>query len=158
MLPEFGKEVMLWWASIQPEWRHQVDTSPNNHDYSYILAGGKKGVFLLILCLAWWDRAFGKNLDGVKTERRVAAQAAAKDEATLDFSDLPIHDADWLKIINDLIFVLELAQGWPVPTKGTPETPGVASGRKEVTGVVSGRKKRATEGASTSSRKKKKLS
>ncbi|KAF9784807.1 hypothetical protein BJ322DRAFT_1109516 [Thelephora terrestris] len=152
-LPEFGKEVTLWWSTIQPKWRHGGQTSPNNsNDYSYALAGGKKGVFLLILCLAWWDHSFGKNLNRTKEERRAAA---AQDDAALDFSDLPTYDADWSNIVNDLIFVLELAQGWPVPTKGTPETPVVTSGQPETKRVASGRKKRAAEGTNTSRKRQK---
>ncbi|KAF9777724.1 hypothetical protein BJ322DRAFT_992316, partial [Thelephora terrestris] len=54
-LPAFGNEVAAWWSSLQPEWRQKDELSPNDqNNYSYILAGGKKGVFLLILCLAWW--------------------------------------------------------------------------------------------------------
>ena len=86
VLPEFSEEVTAWWSSIQPRWRFKNGPSPiSNSDYSYILAGGKKGVYLLVLCLAWWDRAHSRNLDRVKNERRTAA---AKDNTPVDFSDL----------------------------------------------------------------------
>ena len=146
VVPEFGEEVMLWWTSIQPEWRSSRETSPDDHnDYSYMLAGGKKGVFLILLCLAWWDRAYAQNVGRLKAEHLAAVEAAAKDDVTPDLCNLPDHDPSWLTIINDLIFVLELAHGWPTPTKGPPEA----------TGVVSGRRKRAADGANTAARKKK---
>ena len=54
--PEFGHEVSAWWTTIQPKWRYKDEDPANGrNDYSYILSGGKKGVYLLILCLAWWD-------------------------------------------------------------------------------------------------------
>lgn len=148
ILPEFRKEVELWWSSIQPKWRYKEEVYPyDEKDYSFILAGGKKGAFLLILCLAWWDRAHSRNLERLKDERRAAAQAA-EDDTPLDFSDLPDHDCSWFNILNDLILVLELAQRSPVPTKAIPATSGVGSGRK----------KRAAEEETTSPRKKKRSS
>ncbi|KAF9778391.1 hypothetical protein BJ322DRAFT_1025103 [Thelephora terrestris] len=146
VLPEFGEEVALWWYSIQPQWRPKSKT--HDSDYSYILAGGKKGVFLLILCLAWWDRAWAQKLEGEKPERHVAARAATKDDANLDPRSLPAHDCAWFNILCDLIYVLERAQGWPVPAKGGPAT----------TGARSGRTKRAAEPANASPRKKKRSS
>ena len=148
-MPAFGDEISGWWLSIQPKWRYKDEHSPDNQkDYSYILAGGKKGVFLLILCLAWWDRAYGRDLEKEKAKRREAATAAGMDKtATIDFSDLRDHETKWFNIVNDLIFVMELAQGWPVPG-GTVSS---------VAGVAPLRKKRAAEGSDgTSPRKKNK--
>lgn len=146
-VPEFGNEMSLWWMTLQPEWRYNGEYLPGNrNDYSYILACGKKGVFLLILCLAWWDRAYGRVMEKEKAGRREAARAAGKDDAGLDFSDIPEHESKWFNIVNDLITVLDLAQGCPVPGEGTPG----------VVGAVPARKKRAAEGADTASRKKKK--
>lgn len=148
VLPGFAQEVSLWWTSIQPEWRYKDGCSTDNRkDYSFILAGGKKGVFLLILCLAWWNRAYGRGLEKMKAERRAVAWAAGKDDATLDFDDLPDQDRSWFNILNDLITVLELAQAWPVP----------GNGGSTMAEVVSGRRKRTAE-VNTSSRKKKKSS
>ena len=148
-LPEFGNEVSDWWSSIQPEWRRSggANTSNTPNDYSYILAGGKKGVFLLILCLAWWDRAYGRGIEREKAERREAARAAGKDETTLDFSDILEYETKWFTVVNDLIFVLGLAEALPVPGEDT--TPGAV-------GAVPIRKKRAAEGSDTTPRKKKK--
>lgn len=146
-LPDFREEVELWWSSIQPKWRYKDEASPNNSkDYSFILAGGKKGVFLLILCLAWWDRAYSRDLEKLKNERRAAARATANNDTPLDLSDLPDHKHSWFNIVNDLLFVLELAQRSPVPTKDILTT----------TGTESGRKKRVAEADITSVRKKKK--
>lgn len=149
LLQEFGDEVSVWWTNLQPKWRYRNEHLPESrNDYSYILAGGKKGVFLLVLCLAWWDRAHGRDMENKKDQRRKAARAAGKDDAALDFSDIPDHEAKWFNIVNDLIVVLELAQGWPVPVVG-------ASGPVE---AVPARKKRAAEGGGATSRKKVKSS
>lgn len=147
VLPGFGEEVECWWRDIQPEWRYNDEASSNNNNnYSYILAGGKKGVYLLILCLAWWDKAYARKVEREKAERRADMRAAGKDDTHLDFSDLPDHDWAWFNIVNDLTFVLELARRAPVPSK---ETSGTAGGS-------SGRRKRTTEGTDSSPRKKKK--
>jgi len=69
--------MSTWWGSIQPPWRYKDEYPRDSRkDYSYILAGGKKGVFLLILCLAWWDRAYGRGIEVEKARRREAARAA----------------------------------------------------------------------------------
>ena len=115
VLPSFREEVELWWSGIQPEWRYRNETP--ERDYSYILAGGQKGVFLFILCLAWWDKAYGRDMEREKAECRAAAQAAGKDVTNLDFSDILDHDYSWFNIINDLIFVMERAKDLPVPSK-----------------------------------------
>ena len=85
-----------------------------------------------------------------KEARREAARAAGKDETTLNFDNLPNHDPGWSNIVNDLTFVLELAQGWPVPGEST-STP-------DTTAVTPTRKKRAAEQDEGSSRRKKKSS
>ena len=146
-LPEFGDEVALWWGSIQPNWRYKDEYPPDPlKDYSFILAGGKKGVFLLILCLAWWDREFGRGREKEKVRRREAARTAGRDVTTLNFDDLCEHDSKWFNILNDLIFVMEHAQRWPVPGDGT-----------HTVAVAPVRKKRATkQGEGSSPRKKSK--
>ena len=116
----FREEVELWWSGIQPEWRYRNE-SPES-DYSYILAGGPKGVFLFILCLAWWDQAYGRDMEQEKAERSAAAQAAGKDTTNLDFSDILDHDYSWFNIVNDLIFVMERAKDLPVPIRDQTAT------------------------------------
>lgn len=151
MLPAFGDEMTTWWANIQPKWRYKDELSvKGGNDYSYILTGGKKGVFLLILCLAWWDKAHGKDLEREKDRRREATRAAGKDDTTTNFDDLLDHEYKWFNLVNDLIIVLELAQGWPVPGEKTPDAAG---------GTPTRRKRAAEGGAITiSSRKKRKSS
>jgi len=145
-LPKFGEEMSTWWTGIQPKWRYKNESSPDNkNDYSFILAGGKKGIFLLILCLAWWDRAYGRDLEKEKARRREAARTAGKDGVALNFNDLREHEAAWFNIVNDLIFVMELARGWPLPGENTPG--GVAAS--------SAQKKRAIERDGGSSPRKK---
>lgn len=144
-LPQFADEVSLWWYGLRSQSRRKNELSTDDRDdYSFILAGGKKGVFLVILCLAWWDRAYGRGLEKTKAERRAAVQAAGMDDTTLNFDDLPVHDLSWFNILNDLIIVLEHAHSWPVPMKDTSKTKEVATGRK----------KRAAEDSDASSRKK----
>ena len=144
-MPEFGDEMSVWWGSIQPKWRYKDEYPPDpRKDYSYILAGGKKGVFLLILCLAWWDREFGRSREKEKDRRCKAARAAGRDVATLNFDDLHEHDCKWFNILNDLIFVMELAQRWPVPGDGT-----------HAVAVTPVRKKRAAEQSESPSPRKK---
>ena len=119
-MPSFCEEVELWWSGIQPEWRYRNETPES--DYSYILAGGQKGVFLFILCLAWWDRAYGRDMEREKAERHAAAQTAGKDTTNLDFSNIPDHNYSWFNIVNDLIFTLERAKDLPVPIKDKTAT------------------------------------
>ena len=148
--PEFGDEVSFWWGSIQPKWRYKEECFPDvPKDYSYILSGGKKGVFLLILCLAWWDNAHGRDVEKEKAKRRKAARAAGRDEGVIDFDDLRDHECKWFNIVNDLISVMELAQAWPVPGENTSGAVGVASAR---------RKRGAGQDESSLPRKKKKSS
>ena len=148
VLPAFGEEVSAWWGSVQPGWRYKNEQAAiSKNDYSYILAGGKKGIFLIILCLAWWDRAHGRDVGKEMARRRETARVSGKDDTTLDFSDLFEHDYKWFNIVNDLTFVLELAQAWPVPGEGTPDH----------TGETPARGKRAAGGGGASPRKLKKL-
>ena len=145
VLSEFGEEVSAWWMSIQPEWRYKNELPTNNaNNYSYILAGGKKGIFLLILCLAWWDRAHGREMEKEKVRRHETARAAGKDDTTLELGDLLDHEYRWFNIVNDLIFVLELAQGGPVTGENAPGAMGMTPTRR----------KRAAEGGFVPLRKK----
>lgn len=146
-LPDFGNEVAAWWFGIQPEWRYKNELKSNDRkDYSYILAGGKKGVYLLILCLAWWDNAHGRGLEEERAKHREGARTNMGSTPP-NFDDLLDHDCKWFNIVNDLLFVLELAQAWPVP-----EGPLVAAGAPS-------RKKRAAErGDGSLTRKKAKAS
>ena len=156
VLPGFGDEVSVWWSSIQPEWRYKNESpSDNSKDYSFILAGGRKGVYLLILCLAWWDRAHGRNMEQEKARRREAARAAGAGDTTPNFDDLHEHEHRWFNIVNDLVFVMELAQGWPVPGESTPADATMVTPVR----IAPARKKRTTEsGDGSLLRKKKKVS
>lgn len=148
-LPGFAEEMSVWWADIQPEWRYKDEYTPDGRkDYSFILAGGKKGAFLLVLCLAWWDKEHGRGMKKERADRLDAAKAAGKGDEVLDFSDLPDHDIRWFNTLNDLIFVMECAQSCPVPGDAT-----------HVAAVGPVRKKRASgKGGRSSPRKKAKLS
>ena len=131
---------------MQPKWRYKEDQFPDTRkDYSFILAGGKKGVFLLILCLAWWDRAYGRSVEKEKAKRLEVGRASGTDEATTNSND---HEPGWFSIVNDLISVMDAAQSWPAPGEGAPG----------VVGTTPARKKRAADRGDGSPRKKKKTS
>ena len=101
-----------WWERIQPEWRRSTPDLPQSPDqWSFILSGGSKGAFLLILCLAWWSRAHGRYLEERKSRQTEAAAAG-------NFDNLPDHNAEWLKIVNDIAFVMRKAQDSQVPGRG----------------------------------------
>lgn len=151
-LPKFSEEVVAWWVSIQPDWRYtEAEFSPGNpQDYSYILAGGKKGLFLLILCLAWWDRAYGRDIERVKTSCRQVV-GSGTDRDTLNFDDLRDHEPKWFNLVSDLIRVMEHAQACPLPNESSPGAIGAVP--------IPARKKRtADRGDASSPRKKKKSS
>ena len=113
-VPGFGAEVVRWWKQIQPEWRRTEQDPPQDSTaWSYMLAGGSKGIFLVILCLAWWDRAHARYLEEEKNARWTQAGATG---ATPSFEDLPDHDVDWLGVVNDVAFAMERAQKCDIPT------------------------------------------
>lgn len=143
-LPQFGNEVEDWWRGLQPKWRFAGRGGADQpNDYSYVLAGGKKGIFLLIMCLAWWDLAYGQDL----ARERVRHHQAAVTEATAPtLDDLRDHDIKWFNIVSDLTDVMKLAKAWPVPGESTSEVVGTATS--------SSRNKRAAEQGSSSTRKR----
>lgn len=117
-VPDIGAEVAKWWRTIQPEWRRSRRDSPESpSQWAYILSGGSKGAFLIILCLAWWDRAYERHLEKQKKARQVEAETAG---GTAKFDDLPDHDAEWLGIVNDVAFVMQKARNCNIPTRGMP--------------------------------------
>ena len=122
MLPEFGEEVALWWSSMQPKGRYRDEGSLKDEDFSFVLAGGKKGLFLFILCLAWWDKAYARNAERARAEYREAVETSGDGDTNLGITDLPDHDYSWFNILNDLIYVLERAQGSPIPDREAPGT------------------------------------
>ena len=124
-VPGFGAEVAKWWRAIQPEWRHSGGDPPQDSStqWSYILSGGSKGVFLILMCLAWWDRAHARYLEEEKSTRRAESEGAG---IPPNFDDLPDHDTEWSNIVNDFAFVLGkardcviLSQEEPNPSRGT---------------------------------------
>ena len=116
--PDFGAEVAGWWKSIQPEWRRSKPDSPEGpNPWSYILSGGSKGAFLVVLCLAWWDRSHERHIEEQKAARRAEAEAGG---VATNFDDLPDHDAGWLSVVNDVTFVMQKARDCIIPTRGAP--------------------------------------
>lgn len=116
-VPDFGTEVIEWWEKIQPEWRRSKRDPPQDlNQWSYILSGGSKGAFLVILCLAWWDCSYGQHLEEQKRAHQAEAEASG---VTATFDDLPDHDVKWLKIVNDVAFVMQKARGCAIPAQGS---------------------------------------
>lgn len=109
--------MIEWWESIQPEWRRFKQDPQSPDQWSYILSGGSKGTFIMVLCLAWWDRAYARYLEKQKESRRVEAEAAG---VTASFNDLPDHDAEWLSVVDDIAFVMRKAQDCDLPVRGMP--------------------------------------
>ena len=66
---------------------------------------------MLILCLAWWDHAYGRYLEEQKTLGTEGEAAGASGS----FNDLLDHNTEWLKIVNDLAFVMEKARDSQIP-------------------------------------------
>jgi hypothetical protein len=142
-VPDFGIEVVKWWENIQPEWRQTGEDAPQGASaWSYILSGGSKGAFLILICLAWWGRAHARYLEVEKETRRVDAEATG---LMANFDDLPDHDTEWLKIVGDVTFVMEKAQRCDIVKGKAPAK------RKRETGPTTPRKKSK---AKTASRKK----
>ena len=114
VIPEFGAEVAKWWERIQPEWCHSEQDLPQNlNQWAYILSGGSKGIFLVILCLAWWDHAHERHVEKEKEVCWVEVEATG---VTANFSDLLDHDAKWLKVVNNVVFIMQRAWDCAIPT------------------------------------------
>ena len=137
-VPGFGVEVAGWWRTVQPEWRRSGQDLPQDStQWSYVLSGGSKGMFLVVMCLAWWDRAYARYLEEEKDARKIKARAAGIPPS---FDDLPDHDPEWLNVVNDVTFVFGKAQGSDVPGRGTL-TPSRRAKRQRETEPTASRKK-----------------
>ena len=137
-VPGFGVEVTNWWKRIQPEWRCANKEPPQNPTgWSYILSGGSKGAFLVIMCLAWWDRAYARHREE-ESARRIRTEVSG----VANFDDLPDHDKEWLDIVDDVAFVMEMAKNCEIPTRGLP-SPSRRAKRKRDTEPPTPRKKAA---------------
>ena len=148
-IPEFGTEVAKWWDRIQPEWRHSEQDLPQNlNQWAYILSGGSKGAFLVILCLAWWDCAHKRHVEKEKEVRRVEAGATG---VTTNFGDLPDHDVKWLKVVNDVAFVMQKARDCAIPTRGVL-SPSHRGKRKRQEDLVAAEQAPATKRSSRKSK------
>ena len=93
------------------------------------------------MCLAWWDHAHARYLEEEKNAHQIEAEAAG---VTANFDNLPDHNVEWLKTVNDVTFVMERAQHRDIPTRGMP-SPSCKVKRKRETEPVTPRKKRETE-------------
>jgi hypothetical protein len=64
---KFGKAVIQWWITIQPTtrkiWPLTYTPLPEGFSFDYFNRGRPNGVFLMILCLAWWANALTTYTD-----------------------------------------------------------------------------------------------
>ena len=147
-VPRFGVDVVNWWGSIQPEWRRSGQDTPQDPSaWSYILSGGSKGLFLVLMCLSWWHRAHTRFLQ----EENARRTESPVDGTTPNLDDLPTHDPEWLRIVRDVEFVMNKAQDCIIPTRAA-STPSRRGKRRHDAPADAPRKKRAVSPKKTRSR------
>jgi hypothetical protein len=69
----------------------------------------------------------GRELEKEKVKHHEAARAAGIDETVVNLDDMCEHESKWFNIVNDLVFVMEVAQDWPAPSESTPGTVGATT-------------------------------
>ena len=144
-VPSFGADVVNWWANIQPEWRRSGRDLPQDPSaWSFILSGGSKGLFLVLMCLSWWHRAHARFLEE-ENARRIAEATVAG--ATPNLDSLPTHDPEWLRIVQDVAFVMDKAQGCDIPTRAASIPSRTAKRNRDPAQPNTPRKKRAVNPA-----------
>lgn len=132
-------DVVNWWGNIQPDWRRSGQDSPQDPSaWSYILSGGSKGLFLVLMCLSWWHRAHTRFLEE-ENARRIEATVAG---AAPNLNDLPAYDPEWLRIVQDIAFVIGKAQDCDIPTRAA-STPSRRVKRRNDSQSNTPRKRRA---------------
>ena len=147
-VPGFGVDVVNWWSNIQPEWRRFGQDSPQDPSaWSYILSGGSKGLFLVLMCLSWWHRAHARFLQEESAHRIESTVAGA----TPNLDDLLTHDPEWLRIVRDLAFVIDKARDCDIPTRAA-STPSRRAKRPHDAQPNTPRKRRAVSPKKTRSR------
>ena len=98
----------MWWRTIQLEWCHSGQNPPQGPtEWSYILSGGSKGLFLVIMYLAWWDHTHAQYLDEEKDACKIKARAGG---VPPNFDNLPDHNPEWSRIVDNVAFTLGKAQ------------------------------------------------
>ena len=56
----------------------------------------------------------------MEKEKEVCWVEAGAAGVTANFGDLPDHDIKWLKVVNDVAFVMQKARDCAIPTRGVP--------------------------------------
>ena len=97
---EFEQKWIQWWTAAQPHWRVTQDWpfekgDVAGEDWGDLLEGGKDGIYLFIVSLAWWIHA------------RDPAEESRVDEA--------IGDVSW--VLQNLLYRLSAA----APRKRHPD-------------------------------------
>jgi hypothetical protein len=59
---EFAVEWRDWWDTLQASW-HSGGSGPShrdcpaNADWKILQHGGTNGIFIILMCLSWWNKA-----------------------------------------------------------------------------------------------------
>ena len=101
-IEEYREKWIEWWSAAQPQWRDTEDwpfdkEDVTGKDWGHLVDGGKDGMYLVIVSLAWW----------------ICAQDS-EDESALDEA---IKDITW--VINNLISWLEASINFSAPPRST---------------------------------------
>lgn len=101
--PEYGVLWIGWWTRLQPTWRNTVDwpfpqTASPGDLWDDLLIGGKDGIFIVIMTLAWWS---------------IEHKKSGEESSTLDEA---IEDVSW--VLSHLVFALS-AENPPSVTPGS---------------------------------------
>ena len=106
----YGRSWLEWWKGCQPDWRKDAHSDWESEscwpfsqdlegigDWERFLHGGKDGLFLVIISIAWWIHATGDSEDPVL--------------------DSVIADVSW--VVKHLIFTLSSPSSLPLPLSPT---------------------------------------
>ena len=102
---EYGDQWVKWWTAAQPEWRRAEgwpfprDDDTDVGDWGQLFAGGKDGLFIVVMSLSWWAHTRDPDVD------------SGIDDA--------VHDVSW--VIKHLITSLSTAHD-PLPVTPPPQT------------------------------------
>lgn len=104
-LNEYQRLWIAWWTALQPEWRVAgswpfPQSSSADDPWEDLLIGGKDGLFVVVMTLAWWSIKFA-DADGDPSHLEAA-----------------ISDVSW--VLSNLISVLTTEDSAPSPVEPLP--------------------------------------
>jgi hypothetical protein len=115
LVEEYQEKWIEWWSAAQPQWRNTEDWPFNREDvtgkdWGRLLDGGKDGMYLVIVSLAWW----------------ICAEES-EDESALEEA---IDDVTW--VIKNLVSSLTVSANSSPPQQPTRRTTKVVVKRTAV--------------------------